>query len=166
MSRPVGFSVLGLIVSLAVLSPNLLLLWFPPRDVALQTRRRPPAALVWLERLGQALCVVVPVVTLPGRMTWWAIVPTALALIGYYALWARYLTTGRRLAALYQPCWRIPVPMAVAPVLVFLGSAAWLGNPWMALSAVILAAAHLPASMLVRRAMMTREDVEPRLPVR
>lgn len=41
--------------------------------------------------------------------------------------------------------------MALAPVAAFLGAAAWLQNPWIALAAVILAIGHIPASLLAAR---------------
>ena len=149
-----GFSPLGLIVGFAVLAPNLLLVLFPPRTP-------PPVAhvplpLAWLERAGQALCLIVPAITQPGEVArWWAI-PVFAGLAGYYALWARYLLTGRTGATLYRTWWVVPVPMAILPVVVFLSTAAWLSNPWIALAAAILAAGHIPASAIIARAVSTR----------
>lgn len=145
-----GFSLLGLIVSIVVLAPNLLLLRFPPRgrNIVAQV----PQPLGWVERAGQALCLVVPAVTQPGAIVWWWVAPAAVALATYYGLWGRYLV-GREQALLYASLWRVPVPMAVTPVVVFLSAAAWLGNPWIALAAVILAAGHIPVALLTRRAI-------------
>lgn len=42
--------------------------------------------------------------------------------------------------------------MAILPVVVFLASAAWLSNPWIAAAAVILAVGHIPAALLIARA--------------
>jgi hypothetical protein len=146
----VGFSLFGLIVSIVVLAPNLLLLWFPPRgrNIVAQV----PQPLGWVERAGQALCLVVPAITQPGAIVWWWVAPAAVALATYYGLWGRYLG-GREQALLYASLWRVPVPMAVTPVVVFLSAAAWLGNPWIALAAVILAAGHIPVALLTRRAI-------------
>ncbi|GAB3598596.1 hypothetical protein [Microbacterium tumbae] len=146
-----GFSWIGLAVGLAVLAPNLLLIRFPP--VEGMPAFRPPAALSWLERAGQALCLVVPAITEPGEFTiGWAAVSGA-ALLGYYGLWARYLRSGRRVATLYRSLWILPLPMAILPVVVFLATAAWLGNPWIAVAALILAAGHVPVALLTRRAV-------------
>lgn len=101
---------------------------------------------MWLERGGQALCLVVPALTQPGAVVHWWAVPTVACLVLYYALWGRYLVTGRAGAALYRPLWRVPVPMAVVPVLVFLGTAAWLGNGWIAAAAAIFAIGHVPTA--------------------
>lgn len=145
-----GFSLFGLIVSIVVLAPNLLLLWFPPRgrNIVAQV----PQPLGWVERAGQALCLAVPAITQPGAIVWWWVAPAAVALATYYGLWGRYLG-GRDQALLYASLWRVPVPMAVTPVVVFLSAAAWLGNLWIALAAVILAAGHIPVALLTRRAI-------------
>ncbi len=146
-----GFSLLGLIVSILVLAPNLLLLRFPPRGRNVVAHV--PRPLEWGERMGQALCLVVPAITLPGAIVWWWALPAAVALATYYALWGRYLVVGREQALLYASLWRIPVPMAVMPVLVFLCAAAWLNNPWIAIAAVVLAVGHIPVALLTRRAI-------------
>ena len=94
------------------------------------------------------MCLTTAVVVAPGEMVApWAI-PTVAAIAAYYALWARYLLGGRMAATLYAPWWVVPVPMAIVPVLAFLGAALWLSNPWLAASALILAAGHVPASAL------------------
>ncbi|QIZ99800.1 hypothetical protein [Leifsonia sp. PS1209] len=144
-----GFSLLGLIMALAVLAPNLLLVWFPP--LSPMPEARVPRLLGWLERAGQALCLVVPPITEPGELVGWWAVPALAALAGYYALWARYLATGRAGETLYRRWWVIPVPMAVLPVVVFLSTAAWLGNLWIAAAALVLAAGHIPASLIIAR---------------
>lgn len=144
-----GFSPLGLAVSIAVLAPNLLLLVFPPRT-------RPPATevpwpLSWLERGGQALCVVVPAITATGQPVWPVAAVVAAAIVAYYALWARYLTLDRSWAALYRPALGVPVPMAILPVVAFAATAVWLNAPWVAVAAGILAAGHIPSSAIIAR---------------
>ncbi|WP_314138877.1 hypothetical protein [uncultured Plantibacter sp.] len=149
-----GFSFWGLVVGLAVLAPNLLLLWFPP-SVAIPATRA-PRPLIWLERAGQASCLVVPAITVPGVVMWeWAI-PVLVALVGYYAMWGRYLLGGRDGTMLYQRWWWVPIPMAVLPVVVFLCAAAWLSNPWIAVAAAVLAAGHLPVSAMAAPSGRTR----------
>lgn len=80
------------------------------------------------------------------------VVEYADGLLVYYALWVRYLQTGRRVAALYW--WRgIPIPMAILPVVVFLSAAGWLGSPWIAVAALVLAAGRIPVSWVIAREM-------------
>lgn len=144
-----GFSPFGLLIAVAVLAPNLLLLPFPPREALPASTA--PFALTWLERAGQALCLVVPAITSTGPLSWWWLAAVAVSLGGYYALWARYLLHGNAVADLYRPLWRMPVPMAVLPVLTFAATAAWLSNPWIAGAAAILAAGHIPVSLTIAR---------------
>ncbi|MCT2225534.1 hypothetical protein [Microbacterium paraoxydans] len=144
-----GFSLLGLAVSLAIFLPNLLLIPFPPRP-KLESPAVPRVLLV-LERAGQALCMTVPAITATGPIVWGWAVPVALAVLAYGALWIRYLRRGRSGSALFDTVLGIPVPMALAPVAAFLGTAAWLQNPWIALAAVVLAVGHIPTSLLAAR---------------
>jgi hypothetical protein len=145
----VGFSTWGLVTSVAVLAPNLLLVRFPPRDG--YASARVPMLVTWVERAGQALCVVVPAITEPGPLRWWWALPAVVGLLGYYSLWARYLATGRQSAALYGPVGGVPAPMAILPVVVFLAAGLWLSNGWVVGSAVVLAAGHIPASLMIAR---------------
>jgi hypothetical protein len=145
-----GLSLAGAVVSLAILAPNVLLLFFRPVDSPPPTRS--PWPLAWLERAGQALCLVVPALTghRPGN-PWW-LTATIICMVAYLGLWVRYLVTGRRFAALYERLGPVPVPMAVFPVAAFLFSAGWLGSWWVALSAVILAVGHIPLALGIARA--------------
>ncbi|MDX2357527.1 hypothetical protein [Dietzia sp. PP-33] len=144
----------GLGLSLAVLLPGLLLPLVPPRDPIPHVVA--PGPVRWAERAGQASCLAVPALAASGTVVWWWGVLVSGALGGYYALWVRYLVTGRRAASLYW--WRcIPVPMAVLPVVVFLATAGWLDSAWIAAAAVVLAVGHIPVSWTTARAV--RESV-------
>ncbi|QEW02796.1 hypothetical protein [Microbacterium lushaniae] len=146
-----GFSLWGLIVSAIVLLPNLLLVALPPRTPL--PRPRVPVLWAAAERVGQALCLVVPAVTAPGGSApGWSIV-VVVAVVAYLALWGRYLRTGRQAAALFDPVWRVPVPMAILPVVAFAATAAWLLSPWIAASAALLAIGHIPSSLTRARAL-------------
>jgi hypothetical protein len=43
--------------------------------------------------------------------------------------------------------------MAILPVIVFFSAAGWLGSPWIAGSAVLLAAGHIPAALVIARSV-------------
>ncbi|WP_100811123.1 MULTISPECIES: hypothetical protein [unclassified Microbacterium] len=146
-----GFSLAGLAVSLAVLAPNALLIFFRPVDAAPPTRT--PRPLTWLERAGQALCLVTPALTgqEPGDPWWFAAVAACIAV--YLGLRVRYLATGRHVASLYAPLGPVPVPMALFPIAAFLSAAGWLGSWWIALAATILAAGHIPIAVATERAI-------------
>lgn len=145
------FSPLGLVLSIAVLVPNFLLFVFPPHGA--RPAVEVPLLTVWLERLGQALCLVVPVITASSLIAWAWVALVLPALVVYYALWGRYLVGGRRWSLLYSSLGVVPVPMAVFPVVVFLGAAGWFGNAWLTLAGVILAAGHIPASIITAKSI-------------
>ncbi|TQO19474.1 hypothetical protein FB472_1028 [Rhodoglobus vestalii] len=146
-----GFSLLGMLVSVAVLAPNLLLLRFPPRpSVPVVVLPRP---LAWLERVSQVSCLVVPSIAVPGALIWeWGVIVAA-GLVAYYALWARYLIHHRRGSALYAPFGWLPVPMAVFPFVISLGAGAWVSSPWTCVAAILLAAGHVPCAVIIARAI-------------
>lgn len=145
-----GFSALGLALSLAIFAPSLSLAWFPPRPAV--PAGVVPRPVTVLERAGQALCVTIPAITVGASVSWWWFPLVAALVLAYWALWVRYLATGRHLAALFGPVWGMPVPMALLPVVAFLAGAAWLENPWVAIAAAVLAAGHIPSSLITARA--------------
>jgi hypothetical protein len=145
-----GFSALGLALSLAIFAPSLSLAWFPPRPAV--PAGVAPRPVTVLERAGQALCVTIPAITVGASVSWWRFPLVGALVLAYWALWVRFLATGRPLAALFGPVWGVPVPMALLPVAAFLAGAAWLENPWVAIAAAVLAAGHIPSSLITARA--------------
>lgn len=145
-----GFSALGLAVSIAVLSPNLLLLLLPPHTPIPTVDS--PRPMAWIERLGQALCLTVPAFTAGISVTpLWGF-PLVAAMLGYWALWARYFVM-RTPDALFMSVLGVPVPMAILPVCAFLACGLMLGNPFAVAASVVLAAGHVPMSLLRARAI-------------
>jgi len=142
------FSIVGAIVSLAVLAPNLLLLVAPPRDGVRTADAGVPFTL--LERVGQVACLVTPALTGSAAAPNGWLAPVAVAVGGYLALWGRYLAV-RRFDVLYRSVGLLPIPMAVLPVVAFLGAGVWLQSWWIVASAAVLAAGHLPNSWATRR---------------
>lgn len=146
-----SFSVAGLLVGLAILLPSLLLLAFRARG----TPRLPAESLVltMLERGGQVGCLVLATITSDVLGSWWWGAAVIVCVLAYYGLWIRFFSTGRPFLALYAPLGPIPVPMAIFPVLAFLCCAAWLSNWWLAAAAVVLAFAHITASLRIAHAL-------------
>jgi hypothetical protein len=148
------FSLPGLLISLAFLAPNLLLIVARPHG----STRLPDAAPGWLvalERVGQAGCLVAPVLTgaaVAGILSAVALALAGAAVLAYWALWVRYLRA-RRVELLFEPFRRIPVPMAILPVTGFLLTALALSSWWVAAAALVLAVAHIPVSLLTARAL-------------
>lgn len=143
----IEFSVPGLVLSLVMIVPNVLLVVAPPLE-DLPREPRIPRVLTFLERAGQAGCLVLPAVAGGPRSGVGWLVVLAILVAGYYGLWARYLLTGRRLAALYAPLGPLPMPMAVLPVVAFGVAALWLESWLLAVATAVLAVGHLSTSWL------------------
>lgn len=147
-----GFSLAGLAVSLAVLAPNLALVWAPPRDWS-AIRVTVPLPVSALERVGQIGCLVLPAISgTHGHVDPWLVLLVLLVAI-YHGLWVRYLLTGRRTAQLYAPLGPVPVPMAVVPVLAFLVAAIWLTTWPLAVAGALLAVGHLTTAARTAHAL-------------
>lgn len=140
----------GLAIAIAVFTPSLLLLIFPPRPAL--PRPTSPTIFAVLERIGQGGCLVAPTFfsgTAP-RGPVGALVVALFALAVYYALWVRYLARGRLGTLLFAPLGPCPVPMAVLPVVVFGGVAVWMLSPWVGVATAVLAAGHVTVSKSIR----------------
>lgn len=141
-------------ITFAVLAPNALVAFLPPRAVPSRVSRgKHFRTFELLERFGQAGCFITPLLlgsrplsSAPGAFTVMAFI---LAL--YYGLWLRYAVSGRRYATLFEPFLGIPVPMAVAPVLYFAASAVAFGSVPLFLASLVLAVGHLYVSVQSRK---------------
>lgn len=162
--RLVEFSPYGLAFSLALLAPSLLLAWWPPRHPLPRLRVAWPLAAA--ERLGQALALVLPVVSgATGPLTPAQSVlgcTTGVLLLAYVALWVRYLAKGREPELLYGRWAGVPVPLALLPILAVTACAGWLASPWILAAGVILAAGHLPISLQIAQRLRNEPPEIPR----
>ena len=66
-----------------------------------------------------------------------------LALLVYYAGWTRYFLRGRSHALLFEPFLRLPIPLAISPIVYLLAASMLLGSWCLALATVILGFGHL-----------------------
>lgn len=139
-----GFSLIGLAISIIIFAPNLLAIILPPKDVP----KAKDAHIVFtiLERLGQAGCMILPSIS----QAWFANKPIdiwfilgALCIIAYYGLWIRYAVKGQYFSLLFKPLAFIPIPMAIFPVLAFGFAAIWGQSIWVGIAAAVLAIGHL-----------------------
>lgn len=148
---PLTFHLDSAIAILAIALPNLLWLFFPP--VGVPSAPEQPAfyhrilsALEWLARL---VLLTVPLLygfDLGARAARLCFVGLFASLALYYAGWLRFFLGGRSYALLWAPLWKIPVPLAVAPVLYFGFLSQVTGSVPVLVGAVLLALGHLPAS--------------------
>jgi hypothetical protein len=145
---------LGGAITLLVLLPNLLAVFFPARKQLDKSGRPDPKQLklfTAVERIGQAACFVLPFFyrldfsSVKGGI---ALAVMALALAVYYAGWVRYLLLGRDEALFYRSLLCIPLPMAVMPVVYFLAASLFLSSVWLLLAAIILGVGHINVTRL------------------
>ncbi len=147
---------LGGLITLVVLLPNLIVVFFPPTqklsgslpidDGRLQT-------MTIIERIGQIGSFVMPFFyQLPQLNTlgFVAVLIMAVTMALYYAGWIRYLIR-RSEELFYQPLLGIPLPMAVMPVVYFLAASILLGSIWLMVAAVLLGIGHITVTWLNSR---------------
>jgi hypothetical protein len=132
----------GSLISILALLPNLLFIVFPPRDVP-REMSKPTRGLEVLEWIGRVGVFAIPFfcwIEISGAVEMIAagIMISALGL--YYAGWLRYLRRGQSFALLFQPLAGIPLPLAVAPIMLH----SW----WLLIATVLLTIGHLYISNL------------------
>lgn len=148
---------LGGIITLLVLLPNLLAMFFPPSTRLAddpQPNRSRLQIMTVVERIGQAGSFVIPFfyrVTLTSSIQAIALAIMVGALALYYAGWVRYLVQGRAEVLFYRSLLGIPLPMAIMPVIYFLAASALLGSVWLLLAAVLLGVGHITVTWLQSR---------------
>ena len=157
---------MGWLIPLLVLLPNVLMVWFPPTE-----KPEDASGVNWwleaLERLGQASVFVIPCfyrIRFQNTITTVILAVMSLALGCYYLCWWRYVQQGHRYALLFAPLWRIPLPMAVMPVIYFGAGAALLHSWPLAAATVVFASGHLAVSEHERRRIVSlacRENIDP-----
>ena len=148
---------LGWAVTLLILAPNALLLRWPPREVPPPekgVRRFAQVVLQAIERLGQLGCLGLPLfyrIHSPDPAARVALAIMAAALAVYYVCWARYLLHGRRYAVLFAPLWSLQLPMALSAIVYFLAASIVLNSVWLLPATAVLAAGHIPVSLMAYR---------------
>jgi hypothetical protein len=139
----------GGLVTVLVLLPNLLWMLFPPREQP--ERDAGPKSELYrlmevLEWVGRVAAFVLPFfyrVEAQNARQVVALAVMALALLLYYAGWARYFVRGRGYALLFAPFLGLPLPLAVSPIVYFLAASALFGSWCLALAALLLGVGHL-----------------------
>lgn len=139
------FSLIGLLISVVILLPNLLMVFIPPVGMPAGLSNE-PIALTVAENLGRAAVFVILILFSGGRIAaaradvWLVLLCVCTAV--YYALWIRYAVRGGDFSLLFRPLWGIPVPMAVFPIGVFLLAAVWMRSLPLGIAAGVFGVAH------------------------
>lgn len=143
------FHYTSLIIPLLILLPNALFLLYPPKD---KTEGASKGHILYQVAEGVGRVGVIAA-SLFYPMHWEktagviGAVGMLLSLGIYLYCWVRYLVQKSSYSALYMPLLKIPAPMAWSPVLYFLFAALLLQSPALFISAIMLAAGHIPASL-------------------
>ncbi len=139
-----GFSIVGALISASLLLPNLVLLIFPPVDPP-QLLKSAGLVFTVLERAGQVACMALPCMLRDQFETLnldvWLVLMVS-SIVGYHALWARYVFAGRRFSLLFGRF----VPMAVLPVLAFGFAALTAQSLQLGIAVLALAVGHITNS--------------------
>lgn len=140
----------SLLITAAVIAPNLLFLVFPPSDANKYGESADAWPFTILERVGQVSSFILPLFfpqSFSGTLVRAAWTVMGVSLAFYYAGWTRFFAGSRDYAFLFKPMLGIPVPMALSPVLYFLASSIVLGSIWQAVAATILGAGHVTVTV-------------------
>ena len=142
----------GGIIAFAVLLPNLIVIYFPPKSkpaIILDRGSGLAHVIIVFERIGQIGSFTLPFFY---RLKWSTMVDTAAiiimvcALIIYNAGWTRYLVKGRSEVLFYKSMLGIPLPMAILPVIYFISASVLLGSYWLMMSSILLGIGHITIS--------------------
>lgn len=146
---PFRFYPVNLILVGLILLPNLIFLVVPPQHIPDQSSRSSGWLIVSiLERVGQISCFALPLfwkfdLKFANKAI---LVLMAIALLIYYIGWSRYLLGDHSFKLLFSPMWKLPIPLAIAPVVYFL-CIGILQNSWpVIIASIVFAAGHIPES--------------------
>jgi hypothetical protein len=141
----------GGFIALLVLLPNTLMVFFHPTDrpVGNLSTLKLVKWLEMVERIGQVSCFILPIfysVHFSSSLERITLILGVLFLLVYYFCWGRYIYYKNGFSWLFAPLLGIPLPMAIAPILVFLCAAINFQSIWLGIAVCVLALGHIPVS--------------------
>lgn len=139
---------LSLIITLLILVPNLL--FFAKKPVNKPSNLpKEPLPLTIIENIGRYGVFVIPLfyaIDISGVLEIIVISAMALMLLLYYACWIRYFLSGSDFKWMFLPFMKMPLPLAISPVIYFMLSSIILHSIPMLIFSFLLAAGHIPIS--------------------
>lgn len=157
-----GFSYVGLIYLIMLMTPNMLWTQNKPKDYDKYVGNENKVLLAF-ERVGEVLVSTVAVIftdfNLRSWTPWslWLVVSFALMLL-YEAFWIRYFNSEKTMADFYSSLLGIPVAGATLPVAAFFLLGIYGRNILMIVSTVILGIGHIGIHLDHAREIRKRED--------
>jgi hypothetical protein len=138
------FSLIGLAVILLPLLPNLLFLFLP--SMSIPSNLKDGSIIINIIEHGSRILFFIAMIFLKNKpsiqINLFYLLGMLLCLLLYYALWGRYFINGQNYHYLFDKLGKIPIPMAVFPVLYYLLAALWLSNVPGILTIILFAIAH------------------------
>ena len=142
------FHPFSLIITLLVLIPNIIFSLKPPASKSSNLPKE-PLPLTIIENIGRYGVFIIPLfygIDVSGTCEIIATSLMGLMLLIYYVCWIRYFLRGRDFKWMLLPFMRIPIPMAISPILYFMLSSVVLHSIPMLIFSLLLAAGHIPIS--------------------
>lgn len=141
----------GWMISAAVLLPNVIFMLFPPRSLPEEPGIKSLMGIVLgiAERVGQIGSFAIPFfysLSVRGKGVHQAALCLMLILLAiYYIGWIRYFSR-RDFQLLFRPLFRIPLPLAISPVLYFIIASFAVNSAYLLAVALVFGAGHLYVS--------------------
>lgn len=139
---------LSLIITILILIPNIFFSLKKPVNKPSDLPKE-NIFLVVLENVGRYGVFIIPLfyaIGIDEPVDYVVIVLMGLMLLLYYGCWIRYFWHGSDFKWMFLPFLKIPVPLAISPVLYFMLSSLILNSLPMLIFSILLAAGHIPIS--------------------
>ncbi len=142
-----GFSYVGLIYLLMLFIPNIIWSKNLPKNYDKYVKNE-NKALVILERIGEVLLTVLPLIFKDfniNKISNWSIILliSFLLMILYEISWIRYFKSNKTMEDMYKSIIGIPVPIASLPVFAFLLLGVYGKNIFIIISIIIMGIGHI-----------------------
>lgn len=142
------FHPLSLIITLLVLIPNII---FSLKKPANKPANLPKENIVLavIENIGRYGVFIIPLFYAIDISGIWEIIAVSmmgLMLLQYYVCWIRYFLRGNDFKWMFLPFIKIPIPLAISPVIYFMLSSIILHSLPMLIFSLLLAVGHIPIS--------------------
>lgn len=143
----------GWIITVAVLLPNIFWMLLPPTRVPAPGEEAQPwytwvvKAIEWIGRIGVLVIPLLSNIEIGDPLEQVSTGVLVCALIFYYVGWIRYFFNGRAYHLLYADLLKVPLPLAVSPVVYFAAAAVILHSVALAVATAMFGAAHLYVSV-------------------
>ena len=150
-----GFSYVGLIYLILLMTPNLIWTKNQPRDYEKYVGNE-NRVLLALERAGEVLVTALALVFTDFNLrpwsawSWWLVASFALMVL-YEIFWIRYFRSEKTMADFYRGLLGIPLAGATLPVAAFMLLAVYGRNIPLAIAVVILGIGHIGIHWMHRR---------------